>query len=127
MHGDEWNTDGGKEPLDRFWAGRFLVPKSNTGPKLAPPATGEPCPEDPWEFSLRGLQGVWIPFGGGPRACPGRHLAKHHMLVTVAAMVMLFDMEITADEHSLRASQANHGLGTLQPVGKVPFRIRRRV
>lgn len=78
-------------------------------------------------FSLRGLEGVWIPFGGGPRACPGRHLARHHMLVIVAAMVMLFDIEITAGEHALRDSHANHGLGTLLPVGKVPFSIRRRV
>ncbi|KAL5465261.1 hypothetical protein PMIN06_000742 [Paraphaeosphaeria minitans] len=127
MHGDEWNTDGGKEPLNRFWANRFLVLKTDTDTKLAPPATSKSCPEDPWKFSLRGLEGVWIPFGGGPRACPGRHLAKHHMLVIVAAMVMLFDMEIAAGDRPLRASHANHGLGTLLPVGKVPFSVRRRV
>jgi cytochrome P450 len=130
MHGDGWNTDGGQQPLDRFWAHRFLIPKMDASAASTPPAEQSQntlSAENGWSFSLRGLEGVWIPFGGGPRACPGRHLTKHHMITTMAAMVMLFDVDITASEQALRMSEGCHGFGTLLPMGKVPFRIRRRV
>lgn len=37
-------------------------------------------------FSLDGLNGSWIPYGGGFRACPGRHFAKREILMTLAVM-----------------------------------------
>lgn len=70
------------------------------------------------EFSMSGMTGLWIPYGGGPRACPGRHFAKREIMVTCALMISMFDVEILADEEAL---------GTLRPADKVPFRIRRRI
>ncbi|KAF2867537.1 cytochrome P450 [Massariosphaeria phaeospora] len=130
MHGAEWNTAEGKHPLSEFWPYRFLVQSRDSAEPCSAPseATGDDMYDgSSWTFSMQGLDGLWIPFGGGPRACPGRHLAKHHMLITMAAMVMLFDVDAQVDEKALRMNELTYGQGTLHPVGKVPFRIRRRV
>ncbi|KAH8702826.1 cytochrome P450 [Phaeosphaeriaceae sp. PMI808] len=130
MQGDGWNVDGGKRPLDRFWAHRFLSPLVEARMPSAlstDPSQGTDSSKNSWSFSLGGLEGVWIPFGGGPRTCPGRHLTKHHIIITMAVMATLFDVDIMASESSLRMSDGNHGFGTLLPTGRVPFRIRRRI
>lgn len=132
FHGEEWNTDGGRHALTEFWPYRFLVPPQDgiQDAEIAQHDQGHDDDrfDDPgsWAFSMRGLNGSWIPFGGGPRACPGRHLSKHHMIVTMAAMVSLFDVEIGAEKDALVMDERNYGLGCLHPVGKVPYKIRRR-
>lgn len=70
-HTDErkWNTQDGKHPLDKFWPRRFLATQDDDSgplksgidgychPKVSPENTSE-------TFSLDGLDGVWIPYGG---------------------------------------------------------------
>lgn len=142
-HLDEnaWNFGpNNSQPLNKFWAERFLIYpndpssgpqkkktqqyKNNSSPVQHTPeleAQAEP------EFSTTGMQGSWIPYGGGPRACPGRHFAKREIMTICALMASMFDIEIQADEQALEMNPADYGLGTLRPVDKVPFRIRRRV
>ena len=78
-------------------------------------------------FSLEGLSSAWIPFGGGPRACPGRHIAKQQILSVFASFVRHFDLELLASEEAWQMDERSYGPGVQLPVGKVPFRIKRRV
>ncbi|OOF95349.1 hypothetical protein ASPCADRAFT_207821 [Aspergillus carbonarius ITEM 5010] len=75
-HTDEevWNTKDGQYPLDTFWARRFLL--NSTDPRSGPlkpslplsRAAKERQSDDPntprKEFTVQGLEGIWIPYGG---------------------------------------------------------------
>lgn len=67
-HMDEkiWNSQGGKFPLDQLYPERFIVDPTDasTGPSLFKD-TSVPKPEKPY-FSMKGLEGSWIPYGGTP-------------------------------------------------------------
>lgn len=142
-----WNTGrDNAHPVDDFWAHRFLVyphdpssgPCKNTpavaSPKAQPitsraptEASSPPLTSPAPKFSMSGTAGHWIPYGGGPRVCPGRHFANRGIVTACAIMVSMFDVEILADEKALGMNEAFYGLGGQRPIGKVPFRIRRRV
>lgn len=144
-HLDEsaWNCGrNGSKPLTKFWAERFLVypndPHSGPqkkildstrtrDPTISSSETEKAKDDAEPEFSTSGMIGSWIPYGGGPRACPGRHFAKREIMMTCALIVSIFDVEILADEEALEMNPADYGLGTLRPADKVPFRIRRRI
>ncbi|KAH8889083.1 cytochrome P450, partial [Thozetella sp. PMI_491] len=116
MDTEAWNTGANNEhPLDQFWAGRFLRYSSEG-------STSSPT------FSTKELEGAWIPYGGGPRQCPGRHFAKRQILLTIALTVSLFDIEIL--EEGLRVQEdftlKGFGSGVSHPIGKVPVKMRRR-
>ncbi|KAI0879525.1 cytochrome P450 [Hypoxylon argillaceum] len=99
------------KPLTEFHAERFLEP-SETGPR----------------FSTDGLAGLWIPYGGGDRMCPGRHLVKLEMLIFFAHMFSKY--EIQANEVDMKRVGPNRryeSFGTLPPNRPVRFRIRRKV
>lgn len=66
-----WNDAGGQHPLSEFWPDRFLIDPANklSGP-MRPAQTHSNIPnssssESP-HFSMEGLDGVWIPYGGEP-------------------------------------------------------------
>ncbi|KAK4238695.1 cytochrome P450 [Achaetomium macrosporum] len=112
-------TAGGKRPLDAFWADRFLVPDEKED-KVAADAG-----ERKMKFSTEGLEGAWIPYGGGSFICPGRHLAKRLIIGTAAVFAAYFDMEPV---HGVPPMDDRFfGLGTMPPAGHVPVRIRRRL
>ncbi|KAF2866130.1 cytochrome P450 [Massariosphaeria phaeospora] len=135
-----WNTYNGKFPLDTFWSRRFIIDPEDpsSGPvrpdinddKIKPrrirsdSVTGAGTGP---AFSLEGLAASWIPFGGGPRACPGRHVAKQQVLATISSIIMQFDIEVVAGQEAWRMDESGYGPGVQSPVGKIPFRIRRRV
>lgn len=160
-HLDEtaWNCGrDGSKPLTSFWPDRFLIYPNDphSGPQKPPPfsnLTSPHSPQDPFPspsnsapqhnnplpstanptFSLSGMSGSWIPYGGGPRACPGRHFAKREIMSTCALMASMFDVEIACAGNGngngngdIEMNPVDYGLGTLRPVDKVPFRIRRR-
>lgn len=125
MDREVWDTGLGNEhPVDQFWIGRFLKypPESVSDRKIVEAPTSVP------EFSTKGLEGSWIPYGGGPRQCPGRHFAKRQILLTTALMVSLFDCEIIKEGLDVKEdfTLMGFGSGVSHPVGKVPVRIRRR-
>ena len=125
-----WNTGSTEDPhpLDEFWAERFLIHpplrRAKDQPKVS--ATDDQVNGIP-RFSMNGLSGAWIPYGGGQRMCPGRHFAKQEIIGTFALLSTLFDIEILGpSESGLEADMRYFPLGGLPPKEKVPFRIRTR-
>lgn len=140
-----WNTGTNDDPhpIDEFWAERFLVypDDPSSGPlKKAVPApqehasltsvkdngnTGEQ-PAGP-RFSTKGLSGIFIPYGGGSRLCPGRHFAKQEILLGLAYFLTAYDFQLNVPS-GWKAEQdlTVVGTGTLPPKDKIPFSVRRR-
>lgn len=107
-----------EKPLANFDAERFLLaPGADTAAGKADVA-----------FSLEGLSGCWLPFGGGQRMCPGRHFAKVEMLGTFAILLTKFELELMSTENmdNVKPDMNYYPTGTLPPTNKVPFRIRKR-
>lgn len=133
----QWDvtTDDQLHRSTEFYPDRFLtIPERN--PKSKPPIPMAYIPEieqehlrDEYEavFSLDGRQGQFLPFGIGEHMCPGRHFAKHQMIVTFAALVSRFDIELlTPEGWKPESDLSRYGFGTQGPKQKVEFRIRRR-
>ncbi|KAI1456428.1 cytochrome P450 [Annulohypoxylon moriforme] len=117
MDSKAWNTGINNEhPVDQFWIGRFLKYPSQPHDHASP------------KFSTKEFEGSWIPYGGGPRQCPGRHFAKRQILLTTALMVSLFDCEILEEGKDIQGDSTlmGFGSGVSSPTGKVPVKIRRR-
>lgn len=126
MDEEAWSTGLNNEhPVDQFWVGRFLKYPSESGRVNGEAQSSFASPPT---FSTKGLEGAWIPYGGGPRQCPGRHFAKRQILLTTALMVSLFDCEILQQGRDVQENFSLNGFGSgvSRPVGKVPVRIRRR-
>ncbi|KAK8093351.1 hypothetical protein PG997_000036 [Apiospora hydei] len=129
-HNDQvvWDTQSGRKPLNQFCADRFLVDPSDpsSGPtKKKPAATSENAEGEP-QYSLEGLEGAWIPFGGGQQACPGRLLAKRIMLLSAALLIRDFDLELLIEGGKPDFHSPRFGFGVSKPTAPVPFRLRRR-
>lgn len=125
MDSGTWSTGLNNEhPIDQFWIGRFLEYSSEIDRGNNKPRDSVSSPA----FSTKGLEGSWIPYGGGPRQCPGRHFAKRQILLTTALMVSLFDCEIFDEGRDVQEDLTVKGFGSgmSHPIGKVPMRIRRR-
>ncbi|KAK0616091.1 cytochrome P450 [Bombardia bombarda] len=132
-----WNTKNGLHPLDSFWADRFLIDPADplSGPVKPEARTaasrhasvrgdgGVNATERPY-FSTEGLDGAWIPYGGGPSICPGRFLAKNVMFFTCALLVSEFDIEPLTER--LELDPWRFGLGVGRPKYPVPVRVRKR-
>ena len=132
-----WNTKDGKHPLHEFWADRFLIYPNDpqSGPRRKYGGTlknldrglsqttadlGEP------KFVSTGLTDSFMPYGIGERACPGQFFARREIVSFCAQLVQGFDVEILSTEKHFKSSSLFYGLGTQQPLGKIPFRIRKR-
>ncbi|KAI0014560.1 cytochrome P450 [Xylariomycetidae sp. FL0641] len=135
MNDKQWNTADGHHPLDTFWAKRFLIDPSDptSGPlnparrgNLLGPSPDQTLPEgtNSPRFSTEGLEGSWIPYGGGRLMCPGRFLAKNAIILACATLVKDFDVELLTDD--IKLESRSFGLGSETPRSPVPFRIRKR-
>lgn len=124
MDPEAWSTGFKNEhPLDEFWVGRFLnYPSENECGDSKAHTSSTPV------FSTKGLEGSWIPYGGGPRQCPGRHFAKRQILLTTALMISMFDIEILQEGWGVQEDFTLNGFGSgvSHPLGKVPIRMRHR-
>ncbi|KAJ3562770.1 hypothetical protein NPX13_g8441 [Xylaria arbuscula] len=135
-HMDEsfWNTQEGRHPVDKFWAERFLVdPKDPLSGPINPAvrmqtatATSLEAEKKTPYFSQAGLMGAWIPYGGGPAICPGRHLAKHIIFFVCSLLVSKFDIEVQTSDETIKLDSSRFGLGVGRPLDAVPVTIRMR-
>lgn len=138
MNPEIWNagTHEDPHPLEEFWADRFLVypDDSGSGPsknllppeKAAKPNRTENQRAKPY-FSMQRAGAGWIPYGGGQRMCPGRHFAKQEIIGTAATLCTLYDIELlTPRDWKPKPDMRYFPFGGLPPIGKVPFRIRKR-
>lgn len=108
-------------PLEKLYAGGlFLVPKAA---KEGISRYDEKGASVQYEYSIEGTSGFWLPYGGGDRMCPGRHVAKGFI---IGAFAILFDVELVGDSFNVRPYLSFYPTGGLYPLGKVPFRIRRK-
>lgn len=111
-----WGTDG--HPATDFWAERH-VRTGDGGRRM---------------YSMAGSPASYFPFGGGANMCPGRHLAKSEILMTIALAVSRFDIEVvgwtTRDgSPSHRAAEGDIrfcGAGAMPPDREMKIRWRRR-
>lgn len=97
MHHDRnvYNTgsDEDPQPLKKFWANRFLVQKA-LGREAKPENDNKSAitkvsdtSNVSQEFSMKGLDGSWLPYGGGANICPGRQFAKQEILLNAALLL----------------------------------------
>ncbi|KEY72657.1 hypothetical protein S7711_09157 [Stachybotrys chartarum IBT 7711] len=125
---DVWNTRAGAHPVDSFWADRFIIDPAD-------PLSGPVRPESRDKYGMvvkgdepfcasEGLEGFWIPYGGGRNMCPGRFLAKAIMTYTMASLTRDFEVELPTGPIALGSDR--FGMGVELPVHKIPFRIRKR-
>ncbi|KAF2837384.1 cytochrome P450 [Patellaria atrata CBS 101060] len=127
MNDNFWNTKCGLYPIDTFWADRFVQdPRDPSSGPMRPEFQGKErkAHNEPF-FSLKGLEGAWIPYGGGHKQCPGRFLAKAVVISTCILLSQRFDIEMLTE--SMEMSPWKFGLGVLRPKTELPFRIRRRM
>ncbi|OTA63683.1 cytochrome P450 [Hypoxylon sp. EC38] len=135
-HMDEhfWNTKNGAHPLKSFWADRFLI---NPADPLSGPRKGAYQNQSPEHlngqegsgdgkpyFSLKGLDGSWIPYGGGQLICPGRFLAKNVMVLTCALLTQEFDVEVLTKR--IEFDSRSFGFGTEVPKHTIAVRMKRK-
>jgi len=93
---------------------------------------GFPIPNEPQDssvseqvsFSTEALQGIFVPYGGGQNICPGRYYAKQEIWLTVAILMLKFDVELHGPETT--ESYQFFATGVLSPQGPTPFKLRRR-
>ncbi|KAM7184912.1 Cytochrome P450 [Naviculisporaceae sp. PSN 640] len=86
---DVWGDDEKKHPADEFWAERHV---KYVEEEVAD-ETGEVKMEKVALFEMRGRPSDFFPYGGGISVCPGRHLAKQEIILTLAMFATRFDVE----------------------------------
>ncbi|OCL10073.1 cytochrome P450 [Glonium stellatum] len=139
LNEEAWTLAGRppSRPLEEFYADRFLAYPDATNDKGR--ASSNPAelssetettenlePAEP-QFSLDGLAGCWLPYGGGQRMCPGRHFAKNEIIGTFALLFSRYEIQLKNADHSkVQPDMRWYPVGGLPPVCKVPFRIRKR-
>lgn len=137
-----WSEGGAEDfhSVDEFWEDRFLQfpgdPKS--GPAKQELATNFSKPkgilgdsssskqEDP-KFTMEGVLGAFVPFGGGQNLCPGRNYAKQEAICAIAIMLGNFELELIDEGKGRPEPDMKYfSIGVVPPRGKFAARIKTR-
>jgi hypothetical protein len=110
------------KPLDQFWPERFIIPDKNTNtiPSKDEIRKGR--------FSMEGVGGLHVPFGGGQHLCPGRYFAKAVQAGTLAVLLNEYEIQLSdpEDAETTIPPVREAAYGTVRPLNKVRIRIRKR-
>ena len=139
MNQDIWNQGTSEEPhpIEDFWEERFVIypGKPDSGPVRKEARSGtfegyrqtDEKAEKEGVFSTEGLNGAFLPFGGGASKCPGRVFANREAVLTLTQLAARYDIELrTPAGWQPRMLGGFFPLGLLPPKDKIPFRIRLR-
>ncbi|KAL9130023.1 MAG: hypothetical protein Q9175_007129 [Cornicularia normoerica] len=66
-------------------------------------------------FSMEGLAGSWVPYGGGQHLCPGRFFAKNEMMAAFALISSAYDVELQDPGLKPEPDMAFFPIGMLPP------------
>ena len=141
-----WNTGhASSHALNTFWPERFLKSSDDRslGPERAETAGDRQSRSDAClhnsqqsrlgcaaikggQFSTRGLEGIWMPFGGGKQMCPGRNFAKAAAVLVAALVLTDFDVQLCDAQLDVPMNMSYFGTGVLKPGAMAPFRFRKR-
>ncbi|KAI1841601.1 hypothetical protein JX266_012254 [Neoarthrinium moseri] len=80
-----WNAQG-THPASQFWGARhikFVEEVDEKGNKATLP-----------KFAMAARPSSFFPYGGGQSICPGRHVAKQHLLMMLALLLARFEIEM---------------------------------
>ncbi|KAK2037424.1 cytochrome P450 [Colletotrichum somersetense] len=91
-----------EHPASEFWIGRHL---KKSGEKV--------------EFTMAGRTNSFFPFGGGSSICPGRVFAKQEIIMTLAALVTRFEIELLEWTHSDGSRSERPAKNDLSYIGAV--------
>lgn len=124
-HYDESSWGAPDHPAKEFWAERHIQYTSETD------ESGKACRKR--VYAMAGRATSYFPFGGGANMCPGRHLSKYEVFLTIAVMVSQFDIELAgwtkADgSPSGRPAESDMrycGAGAMPPDRDMQIRLRR--
>ncbi|KAG8873935.1 hypothetical protein FRB97_006341 [Tulasnella sp. 331] len=79
--------------------------------------------------SGKGTEGnyKWMPFGGGTKICPGRHLAQYHVKTLITTLLKNFRFEIdhAKSRVPIKVGPVNRGFGFGRPDGDLFVKITR--
>ncbi|KAI0873439.1 cytochrome P450 [Hypoxylon argillaceum] len=78
-----WGTEN--HPAASFWAYRHL--------KEVEVANSDGSTIKQVQFCMKGRPSDFFPYGGGHLVCPGRHFAKQEIMMAIAVVVSMFDIE----------------------------------
>lgn len=62
----------------------------------------------------------------GERTCPGRFFARREIIAFCATIINDYDVELLTSEKSFKNGSIFYGLGTMRPLKRIPFRVRKR-
>lgn len=120
-------------PLEQFWAERFLVEAGEEDEyqihsKAAEKGMSGPNSERPMHFSLDGLEGCWLRFGGGQRICPGHHFAKTEILGAFVVLLSKFEWQLANAElaRAVKPDTWRVPFRTMPLSSTVPVRFRQK-
>lgn len=126
-----WATD--KHSAHEFWPSRFL-PFTSSTEEVSP--SNDSTDENNYEHDLRTAMQPenFFPYGGGSAICPGRFFSKQEILVSVALLLLEFEVEkgdfVGQDGKPVKTPpkpRADYaGGGIMPPDGDLMVRLRRR-
>jgi len=96
--------DAPGHPATEFWAERFLVDEKQ---------------------KVR-LNASWKPFGGGISYCPGRYIAAAEILMSMAILLLKYDMELDEKNGLMNVMSDRMGTGGLRPDRDAYLKVKRR-
>ena len=116
------------QPLDAFWAQRFLIPEKTRYSSSSSKEMRNPTVAKGGRFSMEHIEGLHLASGGGQPPGPEHGLSKVLQVATIALLLTEFDVELSDPEQAdaVIPPLREAAFGTMMPLDRVRVRIRKR-